>query len=167
MASSEPERVDKANTSKNVPQTSKNLQELKSLKIQKDKIEEAYRQIFPKVDPFLVHDLYLRLQEDPSYKDVGPMYTVEVFTKEGTDSEASKRHILNTTGMVPAIYDRGTHYVTHMRLTPEILKKLNDFEYVLEIMGDYTGTDASKGPQHELGDWRKRYQDDGQTKGTS
>jgi hypothetical protein len=54
-----------------------------------------------------------------------------------------------------------------MRLTPEILKKLNDFEYVLEIMGDYTGTDASKGPQHELGDWRKRYQDDGQTKGTS
>ena len=27
-----------------------------------------------------------------------------------------------------------------MIILPEILKKLNDFEYVLEIMGDYTGT---------------------------
>ena len=52
------------------------------------------------------------------------MYTVEVFTKEGTDSEASRRHILNTTGMAPGIYDKGYHYVTHMRLTPDILKDL-------------------------------------------
>jgi len=63
-------------------ETSKDLLELKALRVQKDKIEEAYRQIFPKVDPFLVHELYLRMQEDPTYKDVGPMFTVEVFTKE-------------------------------------------------------------------------------------
>ena len=138
----------------------KEFHELQGLRLQKDKIEEAYRQVFPKVDPFLVHDLYLRIQEDPESKDVAPMYTLEVFTKEGTDPEASKRHILETTGMVPAIYDKGTHYVTHMRLTPEILKKLNDIEYVLEVTGDYTGTDASTGPRHGLGDWRKRYQDD-------
>lgn len=146
---------------------SRELRELSGLRIQKDKIEEAYRQIFPKVDPFLVHDLYLRMQEEPTYKDVGPMYTVEVFTKEGTDSEASRRHILNTTGMAPGIYDKGTHYVTHMRLTPDILKKLNDFEHVLEIMGDYTGTDASMGPRHSLGDFRKRYQDDSREKNIS
>lgn len=143
------------------------IHELGALKVQKDKIEEAYRQIFPKVDPFLVHDLYQRMQEDPSYKDVGPMYTVEVFTKGGTDPEATRRHILNTTGTVPAIYDKGTHYVTHMRLTPEILKKLNDFRHVLEVMGDYTGTDASIGPRHDLGDWRKRYQDESRIKDTS
>lgn len=148
-------------------ETSRELLELRALRVQKDKIEEAYQQIFPKVDPFLVHDLILRMQEDPTYKNVGPMYTVEVFTKEGTDSEASRRHILNTTGMAPAIYDNGTHYVTHMRLTPEILKKLNDFEYVLEIMGDYTGTDGSTGPRHDLGDWRKRYQDDSRPKNIS
>jgi hypothetical protein len=76
-------------------------------------------------------------------------------------------HILNTTGMAPAIYDKGTHYVTHMRLTLEILKKLNDFDQVLEITGDYTGTDASIGPRHDLGDWRKRYQDDGRQKNIS
>jgi hypothetical protein len=145
----------------------KEFHELQGLRLQKDKIEEAYRQVFPKVDPFLVHDLYLRMQEDPEFKEVGPMYTVEVFTKEGTDPEASKKHILKTTGMVPAIYDKGTHYVTHMRLTPEILKKLNDIEYVLEVTGDYTGTDASIGPRHGLGDWRKRYQDDSRIKDIS
>jgi hypothetical protein len=145
----------------------KEFHELRGLRLQKDKIEEAYRQVFPKVDPFLVHDLYLRIQEDPESKEVGQMYTVEVFTKEGTDPEASKRHILKTTGMVPAIYDKGTHYVTHMRLTPEILKKLNDIEYVLEVTGDYTGTDASIGPRHGLGDWRKRYQDDSRIKDIS
>jgi len=85
----------------------------------------------------------------------------------GTDSEASKRHILNTTGTAPAIYDKGTHYVTHMRLTPDILKKLNDIEYVLEVMGDYTGTEASTGPRHALGDWRRRYQDDSRQKNIS
>jgi hypothetical protein len=153
------------NAQKDKSETSRELSELSGLRIQKDKIEEAYRQIFPKVDPYLVHDLYLRLQEDPTSK--GHMYTVEVFTKEGTDAEASKRHIVNTTGMAPAIYDKGTHYVTHMRLTPEILKKLNDFEYVLEIMGDYTGTDASTGPRHSLGDFRKRYQDDSREKNIS
>ena len=144
----------------------KEFHELQGLKLQKGKIEEAYRQVFPKVDPFLVHDLYLRMQ-DPQYKEVGPMYTVEVFTKKGTDPETSRKHILKTTGMVPAIYDKGTHCVTHMRLTPEILKKLNDIEYVLEVTGDYTGTDASIGPRHDLGDWRKRYKDDGRIKDVS
>ncbi len=165
MASHESTRGDHSEKGKS--ETSKDLLELKALKVQKGKIEEAYRQIFPKVDPYLVSDLYLRIQEDPTYKDGAPFYTVEVFTKEGTDSEASKRHILNTTGTMPAIHDKGTHYVTHMKLTPEILKKLNDFEYVLEITGDYTGTGASIGAIHELGDWRKRYQDDGRPKNMS
>jgi len=80
------------NAQKDKSEMSKELSELSGLRIQKDKIEEAYRQIFPKVDQFLVHDLYLRMQEDPEYKDIGPMYTVEVFTKEGTDSEASRRY---------------------------------------------------------------------------
>lgn len=134
---------------------SRELIELGALKMQKDKIEEAYRQIFPKVDPFLLHDLYSRLKAHPT--DEGLMYTVEVFTKEGTDPEASRRHILHTTGHVPAVYDKGTHYCTHMRLTFEILKKLNDLDHVLEIMGDYTGFGGSMGPCHELGDFRKRY----------
>jgi hypothetical protein len=40
-------------------------------------------------------------------------------------------------------------------LNLEILKKLNDIDYVLEVMGDYTGSGASIGPQHDLGARKK------------
>ena len=56
---------------------------------------------------------------------------------------------------LPSIYDNDTHYVSTHRLTLEILKKLNNFEHVLEVMGDYTGGAASIGPQHDIGDWKK------------
>lgn len=128
---------------------SKDSYELQALMLQHDKIEASYREIFPKVCSDLIHDVLLRLKKNPKNP---PMYTVEVFTKEGTDSGACRDHILATTGTVPGIYDQGTHYVTHMRLTLEILKKLNDFEYVKEIMGDYTDTEASLGPIHNIGE---------------
>ena len=54
---------------------------------------------------------------------------VEAFTKPGTNSEWCKAHITETTGFVSAIYDKGTHYVTNMRLTLETLKILQDFKY--------------------------------------
>jgi hypothetical protein len=128
---------------------SKGSYEIQRLIMQHDKMEASYQEILPKICSNLVHDLLLRMKEDPGYP---PMYTVEVFTKKGTDSQACREHILNTTGMVPGIYDHGTHYVTHMRLTLEILKRLNDFDFVLEAMGDHTDTNASLGPMHEIGD---------------
>jgi hypothetical protein len=139
---------------------SKESHELQGLRLQKEKIEASYRQIFPKVDPYLIHDLLLRMDENSmKNKDKGPLHTVEVFTKKGTDSQKCKDHILETTGTVPGIYDNGTHYVTHMRLTLEILKKLNDFDYVLGIMGDYSGSNPSMGPIHDIGDLQKRRQE--------
>jgi hypothetical protein len=139
---------------------SKAFYELQGLRNQKEKMEASYHEIFPKVDPYLVHDLILRIYQDPvKNKNKGPMYTVEVFTKVGTDSQKCKDHILATTGTVPGIYDKGTHYVTHMRLTLEILKKLNDFDYVLGIMGDYTGSNPSMGPRYDIGDFQKRRQE--------
>jgi hypothetical protein len=113
----------------------------------------AYRRIFYKVGPALVFDLVTRLQQDP--KNPKPMYTVEVFMKDGTDPQKSRDHILQTTGSVPAIFDKGTHYVSHHHLNLEILKKMNDIDYVLEVMSDYTGSEASIGPQHDIGDWSK------------
>ena len=133
----------------NKEENSKAFYELQGLRNQK-KIEASYHEIFPNVDPYLVHDLLLRMYQDPiKNKTKGPMYTVEVFTKQGTDSQKCKDHILATTGTVPGIYDKGTHYVTHMRLTLEILKKLNDFDYVLGIMGNYTGSNPSMGPRYD------------------
>jgi len=128
------------------------MNKLEELKTKTQDLGKAYRELFPKVDPAFVYDLILRLAETDNNT---PVYTVEVFTKEGTNSEKSKERILQTTGTVPAIYDNGTHYVSTQRITLEMLKKLNDIDYVLEVMGDYTGGASSIGPRHEPGDWKR------------
>jgi len=127
---------------------------LEELKTQTQELGNSYRELFPKVDPGFVYDLIIRIVQNP--KNAAPIYTVEVFTKEGTSPEKSKEHILQTTGTVPAIYDNGTHYVSTHPLTLEILKKLNDIDYVQDVMGDYTGGASSRGAQHEKGDWKRR-----------
>ena len=116
-------------------------------------LETLYSTYLPKVDPVLLNDLLLREEEN---SERSPFYMVEVFTKPGTNSEWCKAHITETTGFVPAIYDKGTHYVTNMRLTLDILKRLNDFEFVQEITGDYTGTLTGIGAAHES---RRKYRD--------
>lgn len=126
---------------------------LEELRTQTQNLGKAYRELFPKVDPAFVYDLILRLSENPDNN--APVYTVEVFTKEGTDPEKSKERILQTTGTIPAIYDNGTHYVSTQRMTLDMLKKLNDIDYVLEVMGDYTGGASSTGPRHDKGDWKR------------
>ena len=110
-------------------------------------LETLYHTYFPKVDPVFLHDLLIREQEEKSER--APFYMVEVFTKKGSGSQWCKNHIWKTTGFVPAIYDSGTHYVTNMRLTLDILKKLADFDFVIEVSGDYTGTLTGRGASHE------------------
>jgi hypothetical protein len=110
------------------------ISKLDELKIQTQNLGKAYRELFPKVDPAFVYDLIIRLSENSDNNT--PVYTVEVFTKEGINPEKSKERILQTTGTVPAIYDNGTHYVSTQHMTLEMLKKLNDIDYVLEVMGD-------------------------------
>jgi hypothetical protein len=140
---------------------SKLYSELESLNKQKKKIEATYLQLFPKVDSYLIHDILMRISEDlEKYRDTGPFYTIEVFTKVGTSSDWCRNHILETTGTVPAVYDNGTHYVTHMRVTPNILKKLNDFDFVDEVVGDYTGSGPSLGPMHDRGEIAIKRKDD-------
>jgi hypothetical protein len=140
---------------------SKLYSELESLNKQKKKIEATYLQLFPKVDSYLIHDVLMRISEDPKkYRDTGPFYTIEVFAKEGTNSDWCKNHILETTGTVPAVYDNGTHYVTHMRVTPNVLKRLNDFDFVEEVVGDYTGSGPSLGPMHDRGEIAIKRKDD-------
>lgn len=126
---------------------------LEELRTQTQNLGKAYRELFPKVDPAFVYDLILRLSENPDNN--APVYTVEVFTKEGTNPEISKERILQTTGTIPAIYDNGTHYVSTQRMTLDMLKKLNDIDYVVEVMGDYTGGASSTGPRHDKGDWKR------------
>ena len=65
------------------------------------------------------------------------MYMVEVFLEPGIDSERVREAVLRETGVVPAIYDHGTHVAAHYRLTLEMLKSISEKEGVVEITGDY------------------------------
>ena len=115
-------------------------------------LNTLYQIYLPKVDPVLIHDLLIRemqMEKEKEKSEGAPFYMVEVFTKPGTDSEWCKDHIWKTTGFIPAIYDKGTHYVTNMRLTLDILKKLDDFDFVTEVTGDYTGSVGGWGASHE------------------
>jgi hypothetical protein len=47
---------------------------------------------------------------------------LEVFTKAGIDSQKAKGFIFQKTGMMPAIYDDGSHYIKNQELTLEMLK---------------------------------------------
>jgi len=47
-----------------------------------------------------VHDLVLRMYQDPvKNKNKGPMYTVEVFTKVGTDSQKFLEYMIKAPTM--------------------------------------------------------------------
>ena len=122
------------------------MSELQELRNVFHGLETLYHAYLPKVDPVLLNDLLVREEEK---SERAPFYMVEVFTKPNTNSEWCKQHIIETTGFVPAIYDKGTHYVTNMRLTLDILKRLDDFEFVQEVTGDYTGTLTGFGASHE------------------
>jgi hypothetical protein len=124
--------------------------ELHRLRIEHEKLYAIYNIILPKVKPALIADLLSR--EIDYYHSDGksaPMYTVEVFTKKGIDSKGAKMYIIQKTGMVPSIYDHGTHFVTNQKLTLEILKEISDCDDVLEVAGEYSGSCGSIGSVHE------------------
>ena len=109
-------------------------------------LQKRYQKYLPKVDPELIDDLLLRQMENPM---VTPFYMVEVFTKPGLSTGEVRDYIISKTGMSPAIYDNGTHYVTNQQLTLDILKEISDSEDVIEVTGEYTGGLGSYGASHE------------------
>lgn len=116
-------------------------------------LQKKYQKHLPKVDPELIDDLLLRHMENPR---VVPMYMIEVFTKPGLNTEEVRRYIIGKTGMSPAIYDNGTHYVTNQQLTLDILKEISDSEDVIEVTGEYTGGLGGYGASHEHSPYNKR-----------
>jgi hypothetical protein len=58
-------------------------------------------------------------------------------------------YIFEKTGMMPALYDHGTHFVTNQKLTLQILKEISDSDDVIEVTGEYSGSFASNGATHE------------------
>jgi Carboxypeptidase regulatory-like domain len=122
------------------------LSKLLDLKEQFEQLQNKYQEYLPKVDADVINDLLTRQRENPL---VTPIYMLEVFTKEGIDSQKARDFIFNKMGMMPAIYDNGTHYVINQKLTLEMLKEISDSEDVLEVTGEYTGSIGGFGPSHE------------------
>lgn len=122
------------------------MSNLAEIKNRFEDLQRRYENELPKVDPNLIHDLLIRMQEDPGTR---PIFMVEVFTKKGIDSQKARDFISYKTGVMPAIYDNGTHYVTNRKLTLEELKEISDDEDVLEVTGEYTGSIGGYGPFHE------------------
>jgi hypothetical protein len=120
--------------------------ELQEMRLVFRGLQTLYETYLPKVDPILIHDLLVREHEK---SERAPFYMVEIFTRPETDSEVMKDRIFERTGMVPAIYDKGTHYVTNQRLTLEALKEICNSDDVMEVTGDYTGTLTGRGASHE------------------
>lgn len=120
-------------------------------------LQTLYETYLPKADPSLVHDLLLREQQNPK---VAPFYMVEVFTRPGTNSQAKRDLIFEKTGMIPAIYDNGTHYVANHRLTSEMLEQICKDEDVLEVTGEYTGGIGGWGASHEHREHRHRHDEE-------
>ena len=120
-------------------------QEIKEIKRVYAGLQTLYHTYFPKSDPYLVHDLVRRLEKNP---EVTPIYMVEVFTKPGINPETAKKYIFDKTGMVPAIFENGTLFVTNQKLTLEMLKEISDSDDVLEVAGDYTGNITARGSSH-------------------
>jgi hypothetical protein len=135
------QRVEKEQTQ--YEKTIDTLQEIKKVYRGLQTLFETY---LPKADPALIHDLLVREQQNPK---VTPFYMVEIFTKPGINSETIRDMIIKKTQMVPAIYDKGTHYVTNQRLTLEILKEIADYQDVIEVTGEYTGGVTARGASHE------------------
>ena len=109
------------------------------------KLRGIYETALPKVAPALLNDFLSR--EKATSRPLS--YTVEVFTKEGIDRERAKEYIYQKTGMMPAVFDHGTHYVTNQILTLEMLKEISDSDDVLEIHGNYCGGIGMKSAYYE------------------
>jgi hypothetical protein len=120
-------------------------QEINEIKRVYAGLETLYHTYFPKSAPSLIHDLLRRSEKDPN---TPPIYMVEVFTKRGVNAETAKKYIFEKTGMVPAIYENGTLFVTNQKLTLQMLKEISDSDDVLEVAGDYTGNITGRGSSH-------------------
>jgi hypothetical protein len=110
---------------------------LNRMREQFSELQKTYSKVLPKVDPVLINDLLGRETSSTAEKPFS--YTIEVFTKDGIDTEIAKNYIYEKTGKMPSLLDNGTHYVTTQNLTLKILKEISESEDVVDIRGSYCG----------------------------
>jgi hypothetical protein len=90
----------------------------------------AIKSVFPKVDPVLV----VRLIFDQMAKRHN-IYTVEAILKDGQDTETVRKRVIEVTGMAPGFYLQDTKMIVSHKLDLQLLKRINDIDYVVSIKG--------------------------------
>ena len=110
--------------------------------------EEDITTCLPKVEAKLIMDLLHTLKEDDY-----PGYTLQVFLKEGTDTDSLREAIIKDFGVVPSFHkdeQYGEHAAIEHRVNFETLRYLSNFDEVTEIGGSRAGGGrASIGPRLE------------------
>jgi hypothetical protein len=101
-----------------------------------EEFQRSCKTILPKIDLKLIEDFLNRQQEDPGAR---PMYSIEVATKKGLDTQAIKDLVWSKIGEVPDIDNHGTKYRIEHKLSLDALKTLSDYDFVLNVKGSYIG----------------------------
>ena len=114
-----------------------------------DEFENSMSEGLPKVDQRLIIDMLHRMKRDAS-----PMYTIEIFLKERPNTDDIKSIITEGLGVMPALYNHGTHIVVAHRFNLQMLEYISNNLNVEKIRGTFTGAGrgASIGPVFERDD---------------
>jgi hypothetical protein len=92
--------------------------------------ENAIETVFSKVDPLLV----VRLIFDEKAKKEN-IYTLEIILKPEQDTQQIRQRVISVTGMAPGFYLKGTKMVVSHSLDLDLLKRINDLDFVVSIKG--------------------------------
>lgn len=92
--------------------------------------DNAIKRVFSKVDPLLV----VRLIFDEKVKKEN-IYTLEIILKPDQDTEQIRERVISVTGMTPGFYLKGTKMVVSHSLGLDLLKRINDLDFVISIKG--------------------------------
>ncbi len=101
-------------------------------------LDNALKTVFPKVDPRMVVGLIIREKTEKR-----PIYTLETVIKPGQKIDSIRNDILNVTGMAPGFYLQNTKIIVTHALDLELLKRINDLDYVVSIKGSPYGAGGS------------------------
>ena len=92
--------------------------------------DNAIKTVFSKVDPILV----VRLIFDEKEKKEN-IYTLEIMLKPEQDTQRIREKVISVTGMAPGFYLKGTKMVVSHSLNLDLLKRINDLDFVVSIKG--------------------------------
>lgn len=92
--------------------------------------DNAIKTVFSKVDPILV----VRLIFDEKAKKEN-IYTLEIILKPEQDTQQIRERVISVKGMAPGFYLRGTKMVVSHSLDLNLLKRINDLDFVVSIKG--------------------------------